>query len=147
MAPIEENQAALAARGLAESRRRQEPTSPEPLLNLENQLQLLIGIVKGSLGDTPGDASLYMKLIEYIETLAEIRRELAAFETLRVVERAVLNTPPTRPLALEEKRVEILLVLGRRGDAITLCEKIRARSPSSTICADVPLPVDSPSQP
>jgi tetratricopeptide (TPR) repeat protein len=140
-------QAAIDARGLAEARRRNDPTSPEPLRTLETQLQLLINTVKGSLADRRTEAAPYLKLIEYIEELADVRRELAAFEALAVAELGVANTGPTRPVALDEKRVEILLYLGRRDDAVTLCEAIRARSPNSTVCADLMPTDDSASQP
>ena len=140
-------QAALAARALAESRRRLEPTEAEPLRNLETQLQLLINTVKGLLFGHPNDASLYLKLIDYIEELADVRRELSAFETLAVVDAGITSTAPSPPLALDVKRVEILLYLGRRDEAITACEAIRTRSLNHPVCADLLSPADSSSQP
>jgi len=140
-------QAALAARGLAAARRRLDPTSPEPLGSLETQLQLLINTVKGSLTDHPNDASLYLRLIEYIEELADVRRELGAFEALAWAELGITSTGPRTPLALAAKRIEILLFLGRRDEAIIICEAIRSRSQSHPVCADLLPSGDSSSQP
>lgn len=129
--------AALEARNLAEAERRSAPTAPEPLRRLDDQLDLVINSIKGLLTVKGNDPSLYIRLIEVIEEQADVRRELAAFEALEVAEVGVRNVGGSRTLDLDEKRVEILLYLGRRDDAVTLCRQLLTRSPTSPVCTDL----------